>query len=175
MRAIRLLPLGDPAIHLLDELAAGLARIFRVSCHVQTASMDPSFAFEPARGQYYATAVLERLAAAAPGDGTRILAVTDVDLYVPVLTFVFGEAQLLGPAALVSTFRLREEYYGMPPNLALLLERLTKEAVHELGHTCGLRHCPDWRCAMASTHSVERLDLKEARLCQACWTAALEN
>jgi archaemetzincin len=169
MRAVRILPLGEIEIHLLDELAAELARIFRVSCRVETDPIDPSFAFEPTRGQYYATAVLERLASSAPGDGVRLLAVTALDLFVPVLTYVFGEAQLEGPAAVVSTFRLREEFYGMPVNEALLMERLTKEAVHELGHTCGLRHCRDWRCAMASTHAVERLDLKEARLCQECW------
>jgi archaemetzincin len=175
MRAIRIQPLGGIPIHLLDELAAELARIFRVSCHVETTTLDPQFAFEPTRGQYYATAVLERLAASTPNNGTRVLAVTGLDLFVPVLTFVFGEAQLTGPAALVSTFRLREEFYGMPANEALLMERLTKESVHELGHTCGLRHCLDWRCAMASTHVVERLDLKEARFCQACWLATLNG
>jgi archaemetzincin len=175
MRAIRIQPLGGISIHLLDALAAELARIFQVSCRVETAVLDPQFAFEPTRGQYYATAVLERLAASTPDNGTRILAVTGLDLFVPVLTFVFGEAQLTGPAALVSTFRLREEFYGMPSNDALLMDRLTKEAVHELGHTFGLRHCPDWRCAMASTHAVERLDLKQARFCQSCWLATVTH
>jgi archaemetzincin len=173
MRSIRIQPLGDISIHLLDELAAELARIFRVSCRVETSVIDPHFAFEPARGQYYSTAILERLAAPPPENGTRLLAVTAHDLFVPILTFVFGEAQLAGPAALVSTFRLREEFYGLAANEALLMQRLTKESVHELGHTCGLRHCQDWRCAMASTHAVERLDLKEARFCQSCWLATV--
>jgi archaemetzincin len=172
MRAIRLQPLEEQPLFLLDELAAELARIFRVSCRVEARSLDPSFAFEPARGQYYSTAILERLASAAP-DGVRTLAVTHLDLYVPVLTFVFGEAQLNGPAAIVSTCRLREEFYGLPNNESLFMKRLTIEAVHELGHTCGLRHCPDWRCAMASTHSVERLDLKEPTLCPSCFRATL--
>jgi len=89
-------------------------------------------------------------------------------LFVPVLTFVFGEAQLAGNCAVVSLHRLREEVYGMPPNPALLAERLFKEAVHELGHTYGLRHCDDWRCVMTSSHSVEWLDVKTAELCPAC-------
>jgi archaemetzincin len=174
MRAIRIQPLEEQSLFLLDELAAELARIFRVSCRVETRPLDPSFAFEPARGQYYSTAILERLAPAAT-DGTRILAITHFDLYVPVLTFVYGEAQLRGPAAVVSTFRLREEYYGLPSNESLLMKRVTKEAVHELGHTCGLRHCPDWRCAMASTHSIERLDLKDPTLCPSCFRATLSD
>jgi archaemetzincin len=85
-----------------------------------------------------------------------------------VLTFVFGEAQVDGNCALVSTARLAEEFYGMPAREDLLRERLIKEAAHELGHTFGLRHCADWRCVMASSHAVERLDVKGAEFCRAC-------
>ncbi|MBI3470125.1 MAG: hypothetical protein HY013_02060, partial [Candidatus Solibacter usitatus] len=74
------------------------------------------------------------------------------------LTFVFGEAQLEGRCALVSFHRLREEFYGLPARPDLLGERLLKEAVHEVGHTFGLRHCGRWSCVMALTHAVERLD-----------------
>jgi archaemetzincin len=100
--------------------------------------------------------------------GARLLAVTSVDLYVPVLTFVFGEAQLTGSCAVVSLHRLREEFYGLPPREDLMRERLVKEAVHELGHTFGLRHCDDWRCVMTSSHAVERLDVKSAEFCFLC-------
>ncbi len=104
---------------------------------------------------------------------TRLLGVSELDLFVPVLTFVFGEAQLQGPCALISLHRLREEFYGLPARPDLLLERAIKEAVHELGHTFGLRHCPNWSCVMASTHAVERLDLKSAEFCASCARVAL--
>jgi archaemetzincin len=94
--------------------------------------------------------------------------VTSVDLYVPVLTFVFGEAQLSGSCAVVSLHRLREEFYGLPAREELMRERLVKEAVHELGHTFGLRRCDDWRCVMTSSHAVERLDVKGAEFCFLC-------
>ena len=100
--------------------------------------------------------------------GARLLAVTSLDLYVPVLTFVFGEAQLSGACAVVSMHRLREEFYGFQPREELMRERLVKEAVHELGHTFGLRHCDDWRCVMTSSHGVERLDIKNAGFCVLC-------
>jgi archaemetzincin len=100
--------------------------------------------------------------------GTRVLGVTGCDLYVPVLTFVFGEAQLDGSCALISTARLSDEFYGLPPREDLLRERVVKEAAHELGHTFGLRHCGDWHCVMASSHAVERLDVKTADFCAAC-------
>jgi archaemetzincin len=167
--AIYLQPVGDAVrLELLETLAARLAAVFGLSCRVLSVPVDPTPFFDPERGQYWATAILRELAAAVEGSAVRLLGITEADLFVPVLTFVFGEAQLGGQCALVSLHRLREEFYGLPPNPALLMERAVKEAVHELGHTYGLRHCSDWRCVMASTHSVERLDLKEPQFCPAC-------
>ncbi len=180
MRAIHLVAVGARgggapalAIELLDGLAAALARLLRVSCHVSTEVLDATVALDSDRGQYHSTAILRAMAPAAPDPEIRLLGVTELDLFVPVLTFVFGEAQLGGPCGVVSVHRLREEFYGLPPSPALLGERLLKEALHELGHTFGLRHCSNRQCAMASTHAVERLDLKEARYCAECRRAVL--
>jgi len=164
-------PRPDPAavvtLELLDELAARLAKGLRVSCHVDEKPFPAGFAFDDRRMQYHSTAILKQLAEGRD-NSRRVLGVTPGDLYVPVLTFVFGEAQLEGNSAVVSVRRLHEEFYGLPPNPALLNERLAKLALHELGHTFGLRHCEDWSCVMASTHSVERLDIKSAEYCEAC-------
>src|SRR5262249_5485409 len=135
-------------------------------CRVQPGAMDITFAFDPMRGQYHSTAILQRLAAGS--NGNHVLGVSPCDLYVPVLTFVFGEAQLAGGCAVVSTARLREEFYGLPPSEDLLHERLVKEAAHELGHTLGLMHCDKWRCVMSSSYAVERIDVKAAEFCQDC-------
>jgi len=170
---------GEPStaasIEMLDALAAVLARVFEVNCHVRTGVVEVAFAHDATRNQYMSTSILARLAAlresepfARAGEGVRLLAVTALDLFVPILTFVFGEAQLDGYCGVVSLHRLREEHYGLPPNSELLAERLAKEAVHELGHTYGLRHCDDWNCVMASTHAVERLDLKAVNFCPRC-------
>ena len=168
MRAIHLAGIGAGLeLELLDQLAADLARIFRTSCHVREEVLDAAHALDAGRNQYYSTAILQQLIPLA-GDDVRLLGVTALDLYVPVLTFVFGEAQLPGACALVSTHRLNEEFYGLPARVEVLRERLLKEALHELGHTFGLRHCLDWSCAMASTHAIERLDLKNAAFCARC-------
>lgn len=152
----------------LDELAASLARALRESCHVHPDPIDPGFAYDPVRNQYHATAILRRLTSVAT-DGIRILGVASMDLYVPIFTFVFGEAQVSGPCALISQFRLRQAYYGLPPDPKLTNERLLKEALHELGHTRGLRHCQDWSCPMAASTSIERLDVKNTEYCLPCW------
>jgi archaemetzincin len=159
---------------MLDELAAELARIFQVSCHVREDQLAVDFAFDPVRGQYHSTAILQRMGSLARGPEIGLLGVTELDLYVPVLTFVFGEAQLEGSRALVSLHRLRQEFYGLPADRRLLLERLEKEAVHELGHTLGLRHCFEWNCVMASSHNVDRIDAKADEFCAACLRKAAQ-
>jgi archaemetzincin len=169
VKPIDLIPVGDgaPGFDVLEQLAASLARVFQTPCQIRPRVFDAAFALDASRGQYHSTAILLKLERAADPD-VRVLGVTSVDLFVPVLTFVFGEAQLEGNCALVSTARLVEEHYGLPPNAALLRERLLKEATHELGHTFGLRHCRDWRCVMSSSHAVERVDVKGSEFCKAC-------
>lgn len=104
-------------------------------------------------------------------DCWRMLGIGMVDMYIPILTFVFGEAQMGGPCAVVSAHRLRQEFYGLPTDSELFRQRLIKEAVHEVGHTLNLSHCDDYRCVMASSDAVEWIDLKESALCGACHAA----
>jgi archaemetzincin len=101
-------------------------------------------------------------------DSWRVLGVAGVDLYIPILTFVFGEAQMGGPCAIISSHRLRQEFYGLPEDSSLFHSRLIKEAVHEIGHTLDLAHCDDYSCAMAASHAVEWIDLKQNIFCRSC-------
>jgi archaemetzincin len=96
------------------------------------------------------------------------VAIVDVDLYIPILTFVFGEAQFDGNAAVVSTHRLTNQFYGLPTNDKLIVQRLEKEVVHELGHTFGLYHCHQFECVMRSSTYVEEIDLKQPFPCDQC-------
>jgi archaemetzincin len=172
MRIISLVPVGRVDPGHLESLAQGLAARLRVACWIRPDGPDGEFAFNPVRGQYHSSEILKRLLQDPPSESWRILGVTDSDLYIPILTFVFGEAQLGDVGALVSTHRLHPEYYGMPKDAQLLRERLLKEALHELGHTFGLRHCTNYLCVMSASHSVERIDLKQADYCTACAGAA---
>ena len=174
MRIISLVPVGEVSRLHLELLAEGLAPALRVACSIQVDGFDVAFAFDTLRGQYRSTEILRRLTKLPAAETWRLLGVTEADLFIPVLTFVFGEAQL-GPVsaarALVSMHRLRQEFYGLPPDPQLLSARLLKESLHELGHTVGLRHCSDYRCVMSSSHSIEDIDLKLAQFCRSCATA----
>jgi archaemetzincin len=171
MRRIGIVPVGPVDAAVLERLGAGLGAALDAEVTIENPGLDPRFAFHPERRQHHATAILARLVASVAPEHWRLVGVTAADLYIPILTFVFGEAQLEGPCAVVSTHRLRPEFYGLPPDSTLLDDRLLKESVHELGHTLGLVHCSDWRCAMASSHDVERIDLKGSTLCYACRAA----
>ncbi len=172
---LQLLPVGDLDRRLLEELRVRMARIFRVPCEVLNHGLGIDFAFHPERRQYHSSEILGRMQAHLAPDCWRLLGVTGADLYIPILTFVFGEAQLDGRCALVSVHRLRQEFYGLPHDPALLSDRLLKEAVHELGHTLQLTHCDDYSCVMAASHSVEWIDVKEAHLCSVCHNRVLAN
>ena len=153
---------------LLRPLATILTRIFGLSVVEVLPNFDPEQAFDRGRGQYDSRILLRLLLDQVPESDGRVLGVTGVDLFIPILTFVFGEAQLGGRAALVSTRRLRAQAYGLPQNEDLLFRRLCKEAIHELGHNFELLHCADPRCVMVSSTYVEGIDLKSDRFCTRC-------
>jgi len=126
------------------------------------------FAFDVGRGQYGSIPVLEMLLRRCPEDAGKLLAVTERDLFVPVLTFVFGQAQLGGRVGVVSFARLRQEFYGLAANREAFLGRAFKEALHETGHLFGLVHCTERKCAMSLATTVRQIDLKDDAFCAAC-------
>jgi archaemetzincin len=127
----------------------------------------PTDAFDPTRRQHSSTKILHWLVERRPEHAHKLLAVTDVDLFIPILTFVYGEAQLGGLAALVSMARLAMDGAR---NQGLLATRLAKECVHELGHAFGLIHCADQTCVMSRSVTILHVDAKRLSLCDSCWT-----
>jgi archaemetzincin len=131
--------------------------------------------YAPERRQYHATLILARLLRNLPDPGSQIIGITSVDLFIPVLTFVFGQSQLDGPGAVISTYRLHNEFYGLPRDEGLLVERTIKEVLHELGHSFGLVHCPDYTCLMKAATDVGDVDLKGTDFCVDCRARLQEN
>jgi len=168
MKLLHLLPIGNVEEGLLKDLCPPIEEALRVPCRVLPVRLDPEFAFHGERQQYHSSEILQRMQSFLTTDSWRMLGIGAVDMYIPILTFVFGEAQMGGPCAVVSAHRLRQEFYGLPSDRKLFRQRLIKEAVHEVGHTLSLTHCDDYRCAMASSHAVEWIDLKESALCLTC-------
>ena len=153
-----------------EDLAYRLGNDFPFDVGISTKTIDPAFACESARNQYLSTNILEHLRELKLDKdlGGIYMGLAAVDLFIPILTYVFGESFLNGNAAVVSTYRLNPELYGHPLNRALLMDRLEKTAIHELGHSFGLKHCPDYKCVMRSSNVVEGVDLKGKAFCPNC-------
>jgi archaemetzincin len=128
----------------------------------------PEGSYDARRGQYRSVEIMGAVARCAPSNAARVLGVTDVDLSIPTLTFLFGQAQLDGPVAVISLCRLHQEFYGLPGDESLLRERVAKEVLHELGHTFGLTHCSDPKCAMSLATHIGLVDNKQERYCARC-------
>ena len=174
MKKLQLLPVGEVDPRLLDWLRQALFERFRVPTEVLRPALDPAFALHAERQQFHSSEILAAMQSYITRDTWKLLGITGRDLYIPILTFVFGEAQLGGASAIVSYHRLTQEFYGLPHDLDLLANRLLTESVHELGHTLRLTHCEEFRCAMAPSHAVEWIDIKDSGFCEDCLAKATQ-
>jgi archaemetzincin len=160
-------PIGDVAPDLLDPIREEIKRIYGYPTEVLSLLDDIEFAFHPNRIQYHSTPILQQLADKAPADAIKVLALVDVDLFIPILTHVYGEAQLGGKACIVSTIRLNEGHSYLSTQEPFL-SRIVKEAIHELGHTFQLRHCREHTCLMHYCRNESDVDRKSDQLCRYC-------
>jgi archaemetzincin len=160
----------------LDNVAESVKEQFGIDVTISENLGPPEYAYDSRRKQYNSNLILKNLLELRLNASVKILGVTDLDLFSPIFSYVFGEAQLGGRSAVVSTFRLQGDPddpapHGCPP----LISRLEKEVMHELGHTFGLRHCVDPDCVMHYSTGVQCADRKFSFLCPACHDLMLWN
>jgi len=165
---IVLKPLGDVADEVADELKEKVRLVFDCPVEIKPGLNQLADAYDSQRGQYLASKLIGSLIALGKGRDERVVGITEVDLYAPGLNFVFGEADIIHKVVIISLCRLRQEYYGLPPDKKLFIQRATKEIVHEIGHTFDLEHCPDQKCVMHFSNCLADTDWKEASFCSKC-------
>jgi archaemetzincin len=170
-----LVPIGNLPGAALDWIENAAAEWFPLPIRRLEALPIPQRAFDEKRGQYQSVEIMKMLSQVIPRDASRILGVTDVDLSIPMLSFLFGQAQFDGPVAVVSLCRLHQEFYGLPRQENLLRERTVKEVLHELGHTFGLVHCSEPKCAMSLATHIELVDAKAEQYCARCGLQLVER
>ena len=168
-RFIYILPLGDVGDEYLKNIAESIEEQFGLRVKITPDQGLPVYALDVGRQQYNSNLILRKLIENSEPDALKLLGVTHVDLFNPIFSFVFGEAQFKGKGAVISSYRLhgnpqKDSAIGCPP----LISRLEKEAIHELGHTFGLRHCADPDCVMQYSVGLECADRKFSFFCPAC-------
>lgn len=153
-----------------DCIAEDIHREFHSAVILQEYNIDISIYYNPRRRQYDANGILQAISSITSNSPTKTIALFRVDLFVPILTYIFGQAFLNGKTAIASFHRLRNEHYGLKKDNAIRNERLRKVVIHEIGHMFGLIHCHNPVCVMRSSTYVEDIDQKEIHFCQKCQT-----
>lgn len=166
---LNILPVKFSNDYLIKKIIKALTAKLKANINTVQIDFDIEKFYSEERKQYFSTHILDEAIKLTPGNKENLMILTGVDLYVPVLTFIFGEAQLKGKYSIVSNRRLHEEFYTGVKNDELLFERTMKEIYHELGHNFGLLHCIDWDCVMHTANSVEEVDIKGNFYCNSCF------
>lgn len=165
---LRIVSLGNTPQNAEERAYSAIQSCFGLNCELLSPEPPPEFALDVLRDQCNSLEILDWLESRFPHPNQWIFGITNVDLAIPILTFVFGEARLGGRSAVISTFRLHEEFYGRPADTIVLLSRIEKEAIHEVGHMMGLTHCLDRNCVMYPSNSLSQTDVKSIKLCPDC-------
>jgi archaemetzincin len=152
----------------LQKIADYIAGEIFLNVQIREGHMDVSDFYDAARRQYNANDMLNQIEVHYATDKAKTIGLFNVDLFIPIFTYIFGQAFLGGRSGIASVFRLSNERYGMEADEELLLERAGKEVVHELGHMFGLIHCYDKDCVMRSGSYVEDIDQKRGKFCRDC-------
>ncbi len=162
-----IVPIGQFNDILLSEISQHVSNIFKLEPHIQSLLNSIEFAFDKNRNQYHSTPILDKLAELLNPKYSKVIALTSIDLFIPILTHVYGEAQLGGKACIVSIARLNEELEH-EMDQTFFHKRVVKEALHELGHTFNLVHCKDPQCIMHYCRSIGDVDKKNDAMCRYC-------
>lgn len=166
---ITIIPLGEVSSTILEFIEKTLEHTFNVTANIVPWQNTNSPLSKPLYGgKYNSTSLLMYLSERIHGDTLKLLAITEADLYSPIFSCMFGEAQLGGACALVSLHRLRQEYYNLAPDRDTFLSRCEKEVIHEMAHTFGLLHCSDKNCIMYPSSNIIDTDVKSNSFCPNC-------
>lgn len=152
----------------LKNIAEAVKQEFLSSVSLREGHLDLSEFYDPGRRQYNGIKLLKEVDSSFSSDSGKTLGIFNVDLYIPILTYIFGQAYLNGRTGIASLYRLSNERYGMNTDDNFILDRLKKEVIHELGHTFGLIHCHIPTCVMRSSTYVEDIDQKSVGFCLKC-------
>lgn len=165
---IRLINLGNFDKKLLQEISQEVHGTFRIQVELQEEYVDLSPFFDSARKQYNGNELLKLIDTETPNENTKTMGLFEVDLFIPILTYIYGQAYLNGKSGIASSHRLGNERYGLKINPSLFKQRFIKEINHELGHCFGLVHCRQPGCVMQSSTYVEDIDQKDTGFCSGC-------
>lgn len=164
-----LLSLQLPDANIIHRVEHFLRKTFLTHVTIEHRELSVANAYLKERGQHLSGTIMKNyLQSPYYKPASKNFIITGLDIATPVLSYVFGEAQLNGSLAIISVFRLYEELYSGVKNEELFYNRIYKELLHELGHNFGLLHCENWDCVMHSSSIIEEVDIRGEYYCKEC-------
>lgn len=167
-QSITLISYGQFETDFLLNVADSITNEYHLPVFIEERYIELSNFYDPGRRQYDANKLLKEIDLSSSMESLKIVGLFSVDLFIPILTYIFGQAFLDGRTGIVSVYRLKNELYGIEPDEQRLRERFKKVIIHELGHTFGLKHCHTPSCVMLSSTYMEDIDQKDINLCVKC-------
>jgi len=168
LQSITLISFGYFDADFLRNVAGAVSNEFLIDVNLKEGHLDISEFYDPTRRQYNGVKLVHEIENAFSTDSSKTIGIFNVDIFIPILTYIFGQAFLNGRTGIASNYRLSNERYGIKMDGGLVMERFIKEVIHELGHTFGLIHCHFPSCVMRSSTYVEDIDQKSRHLCLNC-------
>lgn len=167
-QGISLISFGHFENEFLERLSFDIQHEYNLHVQMEENYMDLNEFYDPSRRQYDGNKLIHLLDSMTTPNTLKTIGLFRVDLFIPILTFIFGQAFFKGNTGIASLYRLKNEQYGMKSDEDLLYDRFRKVVNHELGHTFGLIHCHIPNCVMRSSTYVEDIDQKKQHLCNNC-------
>lgn len=167
-KQIVLITFGQFEPGLLSDIASDINQEFHLPVTILEKKIDFADFYSPVRRQYDGNKLLKMIEEMDCQGSLKKIGLFRIDLYIPILTYIFGQAIYKGNSGVVSLYRLRNEQYGLVSDHELLAIRFRKVIIHELGHAFGLKHCLVPNCVMRSSTYVEDIDQKQKHFCVNC-------
>ena len=164
MIKLQVLPFDNIQENILEAIKTEIQSTYKARVDISPVEKLPKESYNSLRKQFLAVRILDFLSKS----DTRRIGITNKDIYAEKLNFIFGQAQLKGNAAVISTTRLDPMFYEKSFDIMLLTARAVKESVHETGHMLGLNHCPNNKCVMSFSNTLADVDRKSKNLCDMC-------
>ncbi len=169
MGKIVLLILFEIDENLVKALKQRLEQTFKHPVDVKYKADNLEYAYDSRRKQYGSPRLLSRLRRRKKNPDDKIMGVVDVDLYSPGYDFVYGEAEISSGIATLSVYRLLGKSRQRNSVSKLIVARVVREAIHEVGHLYGLGHCTS-KCAMRACTCLAEVDKAGNKFCPECET-----
>lgn len=165
---IIIVPFGDLDFFQINKLAVGLSETFSTTVDIIQGTEPPPEAYSPVRLQFFSTVILAKLERMRSNNREKLLGLIDEDIYIPTKPFVYAEVDPYSGCSLLSCYRIKQEFYGLPEDEKLIFQRVRKEAVTQIGYLFMMRYCKNPRCVMFRSVDMSDSDRKTEKFCDNC-------